>query len=84
VARGFVDYAPDVLEGFEAAIVQKQLAHARWKPRMIAGNLTPGCSAEALLEEARRAAVVSNLSCCSPVVEFEQASQPLSGLDFAS
>jgi hypothetical protein len=29
-------------------------------------------------------AVVSNLSCGSPVVEFEQASQPLSGLDFAS
>ena len=30
------------------------------------------------------APVVSNLSCGSPVVEFEQASQPLSGLDFAS
>lgn len=28
--------------------------------------------------------VVSNLSCGSPVVEFEHASQPLSGVDFAS
>src|SRR5258708_24202313 len=28
--------------------------------------------------------VVSNLSCGLPVVEFQQTSQPLSGLDFAS